>query len=152
APARRGHLHGPHRRPGGADHDPRRTQRPGVQGGVGGRRHAVDARAGHLRRLPRPADRLRAVRPRPCPPPAAVRQGPGKAHCRVTEAAPDLAPRFMTDRRTGPAWRPWDWGSAAFNAVLVTFIFSVSLTDSVRRNVSGPLTPAQYYGFAIGLA
>lgn len=58
----------------------------------------------------------------------------------------------MTDRRTVLAWGLWDWGSAAFNAVLVTFIFSVYLTDSVGRNVSGPFTPAQYYGFAIGLA
>lgn len=58
----------------------------------------------------------------------------------------------MTDRRTVLAWGLWDWGSAAFNAVLVTFIFAVYLTDSVGQNVTGLFTPAQYYGFAIGMA
>ncbi|QGU05511.1 Vacuole effluxer Atg22 like protein [Corynebacterium comes] len=58
----------------------------------------------------------------------------------------------MTDRRTVLAWGLWDWGSAAFNAVLVTFIFSVYLTGTVGQNISGTFTPAQYYGFAIALA
>lgn len=57
-----------------------------------------------------------------------------------------------TDRRTVFAWGLWDWGSAAFNAVLVTFIFAVYLTDSVGAAIDAPLTPAQYYGYAIGLA
>ncbi len=29
------------------------------------------------------------------------------------------------------SWALWDWGSAAFNAVIVTFVFSVYLTNSV---------------------
>lgn len=29
------------------------------------------------------------------------------------------------------AWGLWDWGSAAFNAVIITFVFSVYLTDAV---------------------
>ncbi|RNE49854.1 MFS transporter [Corynebacterium alimapuense] len=57
-----------------------------------------------------------------------------------------------TDRWTIAAWGLWDWGSAAFNAVLITFIFSVYLTGPVGDNIDGPFTPAQYYGFAIGLA
>ena len=35
------------------------------------------------------------------------------------------------------AWAFWDWGSAAFNAVLVTFIFSVYLTDLVGTSIEG---------------
>lgn len=38
---------------------------------------------------------------------------------------------IKTSRGTVASWAFWDWGSAAFNAVLVTFIFSVYLTDSV---------------------
>ena len=29
------------------------------------------------------------------------------------------------------AWSLWDWGSAAYNAVILTFVFSVYLTDQV---------------------
>ncbi len=50
------------------------------------------------------------------------------------------------------AWALWDWGSAAFNAVLVTFIFSVYLTDSVGQTINTDFTPAQWYGWAMGIA
>lgn len=50
------------------------------------------------------------------------------------------------------AWALWDWGSAAFNAVLVTFIFSVYLTDSVGQTIDTDFTPAQWYGWAMGIA
>ena len=40
------------------------------------------------------------------------------------------------------AWAMWEWGSAAFNAVIVTFVFSVYLTNSVGRDLGGPLTAA----------
>ena len=50
------------------------------------------------------------------------------------------------------AWAFWDWGSAAFNAVLVTFIFSVYLTDSVGQSIDTGFTPAQWYGWAMGIA
>lgn len=64
----------------------------------------------------------------------------------------DQRPVRRTDRRTVLAWALWDWGSAAFNAVLVTFVFSVYLTDSVGRSVDTGFTPAQWYGWAMGLA
>jgi len=35
-----------------------------------------------------------------------------------------------TDRRAVFAWGLWDWGSAAFNAVVTTFVFTVYLTSS----------------------
>jgi MFS transporter, UMF1 family len=47
------------------------------------------------------------------------------------------------------AWGFWDWGSAAFNAVILTFVFSVYLTDGVgdeRPEASAAL------GYAIGAA
>ncbi|HJC85625.1 MAG TPA: MFS transporter [Candidatus Corynebacterium faecigallinarum] len=54
------------------------------------------------------------------------------------------------------AWAFWDWGSAAFNAVLVTFIFSVYLTDSVGTSIEGEtgggISPASWYGIAMAVA
>jgi UMF1 family MFS transporter len=47
------------------------------------------------------------------------------------------------------AWGFWDWGSAAFNAVILTFVFSVYLTDAVgdeRPEASAGL------GYAVGIA
>lgn len=57
-----------------------------------------------------------------------------------------------TDRRTVTAWAFWDFGSAAFNAVLVTFIFSVYLTDSVGDSLGGAVSASTWYGAAIAVA
>lgn len=46
----------------------------------------------------------------------------------------------------------WDWGSAAFNAVIVTFVFSVYLTDSVGADLSEPFSAATWLSIAIALA
>lgn len=61
------------------------------------------------------------------------------------------------------AWSLWDWGSAAFNAVIVTFVFSVYLTNAVGcpepgngctdidgYDYPGPFSPSTWLGFAIG--
>lgn len=50
------------------------------------------------------------------------------------------------------AWAMWDWGSAAFNAVIVTFVFSVYLTDSVGADLSEPFSAATWLSIAIALA
>ena len=50
------------------------------------------------------------------------------------------------------AWAFWDFGSAAFNAVLVTFIFSVYLTDSVGSQINAGQTPSFYYSIALAVA
>lgn len=50
------------------------------------------------------------------------------------------------------AWAIWDWGSAAFNAVIVTFVFSVYLTDSVGADLSEPFSAATWLSIAIALA
>lgn len=57
-----------------------------------------------------------------------------------------------TDRLTVAAWALWDWGSAAFNAVLVTFIFSVYLTDSVGQQIESQFTPAQWLSWSMAIA
>lgn len=52
------------------------------------------------------------------------------------------------DRGRVVAWGLWDWGSAAFNAVIVTFIFSVYLVDGVGDDVPGPFRAATWLGLS----
>ena len=66
------------------------------------------------------------------------------------ENLPNSAKR--TDKLTVFSWAMWDWGSAAFNAVLVTFIFAVYLTDSVGAQVDSSRTPAQWLSVAMTVA
>jgi MFS transporter, UMF1 family len=56
-------------------------------------------------------------------------------------------PTTVVDRGRVLAWALWDWGSAAYHAVILTFVFSVYLTDAV-----GDGTPAASaaLGYAIG--
>ena len=51
----------------------------------------------------------------------------------ASTAAPDSNPTTPHGRLlTWPviAWGLWDWGSAAFNAVITTFVFTVYLTSA----------------------
>ncbi len=48
------------------------------------------------------------------------------------------------------AWGLWDWGSSAYNAVILTFVFSVYLTDAVGRDLPGPIDAGAWLGYAIG--
>jgi UMF1 family MFS transporter len=50
------------------------------------------------------------------------------------------------------AWAFWDWGSAAYNAVILTFVFSVYLTDSVGADLPGPISANSWLGWSLGLA
>jgi UMF1 family MFS transporter len=50
------------------------------------------------------------------------------------------------------AWSLWDWGSAAFNAVIVTFVFSVYLTDAVGEDLAGPVSASSWLGWSVGAA
>ncbi len=56
--------------------------------------------------------------------------------------------------RRGPviAWALWDWGSAAYNAVILTFVFSVYLTDAVGKGLPGPIDASAWLGYALGAA
>ncbi|WP_144710507.1 MFS transporter [Curtobacterium pusillum] len=44
-------------------------------------------------------------------------------------ASPTAAAPQRTDRRALVSWALWDWGSAAFNAVVTTFVFSTYLAS-----------------------
>ncbi|MEJ5929022.1 MFS transporter [Corynebacterium sp. H128] len=57
-----------------------------------------------------------------------------------------------TDKVTVLAWSAWDWGSAAFNAVLLTFVFSVYLTDSVGKNITNATGKFSFAMAAAGVA
>ncbi|WIB66813.1 MFS transporter [Curtobacterium sp. MCBD17_035] len=55
------------------------------------------------------------------------------------------APPQRTDRRGLVAWALWDWGSAAFNAVVTTFVFSTYLAS---RAFVDPALVAHEHGAA----
>ncbi|MFC9790229.1 MFS transporter [Rhodococcus sp. NPDC127528] len=55
-------------------------------------------------------------------------------------------------RRQVFAWGLWDWGSAAFNAVIVTFVFSVYLTDGVGADLPGSVSASSWLGWSLGAA
>lgn len=55
-------------------------------------------------------------------------------------------------RRQIAAWGIWDWGSAAFNAVIVTFVFSVYLTDAVGDDLPGSVSASTWLGWSLGIA
>ncbi|WP_280422611.1 MFS transporter, partial [Nocardia carnea] len=50
------------------------------------------------------------------------------------------------------AWGLWDWGSAAFNAVIATFVFAVYLTDSVGEDLPGDISASAWLGWALAIA
>ncbi|MFF0814491.1 MFS transporter [Rhodococcus sp. NPDC003318] len=58
----------------------------------------------------------------------------------------------MATRRQVVAWGLWDWGSAAFNAVIVTFVFSVYLTDAVGDDLPGSVSASSWLGWSLGAA
>jgi UMF1 family MFS transporter len=60
------------------------------------------------------------------------------------------APASPVTRGQVVAWGLWDWGSAAFNAVIVTFVFSVYLTDAVGDDLPGDVSANSWLGYAIG--
>jgi UMF1 family MFS transporter len=66
-----------------------------------------------------------------------------------TPPAAGQVPQQAPPRARVLAWASWDWGSSAFNAVILTFVFSVYLTKAVgdgRPEASAAL------GYATGFA
>ncbi|MFD3509804.1 MFS transporter [Nocardia sp. NPDC058666] len=47
------------------------------------------------------------------------------------------------------AWGLWDWGSSAFQAVTLTFVFSVYLTDKVGDDLPGSISASAWLGWAL---
>ena len=50
------------------------------------------------------------------------------------------------------AWSFWDWGSSAYNAVTVAFVFSVYLTEAVGDDLPGSVSPSTWLAWAMGIA
>jgi UMF1 family MFS transporter len=61
-------------------------------------------------------------------------------------------PTVPVPRGRVAAWCVWDWGSAAFNAVMTTFIFTVYLTGSVGEHLSGPINATSRLSWAMATA
>ncbi|KXP09255.1 hypothetical protein AXK57_14695 [Tsukamurella pulmonis] len=55
-------------------------------------------------------------------------------------------------RRQVAAWCAWDWGSAAFNAVMTTFIFTVYLTGAVGEDLPGSISATSWLSWAMAAA
>ncbi|AOW92991.1 hypothetical protein BFN03_10855 [Rhodococcus sp. WMMA185] len=69
-----------------------------------------------------------------------------------TDVRPPAGIGEAATRRQVVAWGLWDWGSAAFNAVIVTFVFSVYLTDAVGDDLPGPVSASAWLGWSLGIA
>lgn len=64
----------------------------------------------------------------------------------------DVDPRSLATPATRSqvvAWSLWDWGSAAFNAVVLTFVFSVYLTEVVGKDLTGA-SANTWLGWSLG--
>jgi UMF1 family MFS transporter len=50
------------------------------------------------------------------------------------------------------AWALWDCGATGVNAIVITFVFSVYLTEQVGSGLPGPTTPASWLGRVLTIA
>lgn len=70
----------------------------------------------------------------------------------MTVPAAVPAPGSTVPRRQVVAWCTWDWGSAAFNAVMTTFVFTVYLTGAVGEDLPGPISATSWLSWAMAAA
>lgn len=63
----------------------------------------------------------------------------------------EAAPRTASRSRVA-AWALWDFGATGVNAVVITFVFSVYLTEQVGSGLPGPTTPASWLGRVLTIA
>jgi MFS transporter, UMF1 family len=68
----------------------------------------------------------------------------------MSEFSSNASPR--SERAKALAWALWDTGSAGVSAVVVTFVFSVYLTDTVGKDLPGSVPPASWLGRALAIA
>lgn len=66
-------------------------------------------------------------------------------------ASREAAPRTASRSRVA-AWALWDFGATGVNAVVITFVFSVYLTEQVGSGLPGPTTPASWLGRVLTIA
>lgn len=69
-----------------------------------------------------------------------------------TDARAVPVPRGHPRRGQVLAWGLWDWGSAAYNAVILTFVFSVYLTGTVGDDLPGAVSANSWLGWSTGAA
>lgn len=50
------------------------------------------------------------------------------------------------------SWAVWDFGSTGLNAVVVTFVFSIYLTNAVGDELPGEISATSWLGWALGAA
>ena len=116
-----------------------------VDAGLLGMAHA-NGREVHVWTIDAPEQMRRAARPRRRR--AAV--GPTRTCC--ARCCGSAASGRVSSRGRVFAWGLWDWGSSAYNAVILTFVFSVYLTDAVGAACPARSTPDAWLGYAIGAA
>ncbi|KUI01772.1 MFS transporter [Mycobacterium sp. IS-3022] len=63
-----------------------------------------------------------------------------------------LLPARTASRRQVISWALWDFGATGMNAVAVTFVFSIYLTNSVGDDLPGDISATSWLGWALGLA
>jgi UMF1 family MFS transporter len=65
----------------------------------------------------------------------------------------ELRSSAQTARRSQiVSWALWDFGSTGLNAVVVTFVFSIYLTNAVGEGLPGDASPTSWLGWALGSA
>lgn len=62
------------------------------------------------------------------------------------------ADTLTTSRSRVMAWALWDCGATGVNAIVVTFVFSVYLTEQVGSGLPGAITPASWLGRTLTIA
>ncbi len=55
-------------------------------------------------------------------------------------------------RRQVISWALWDFGATGLNAVVVTFVFSIYLTNTVGADLPGDISATSWLGWALGAA
>ncbi len=69
----------------------------------------------------------------------------------MSDTRPAAAPQIAAKRQVA-AWALWDFGATGLNAIVVTFVFSVYLTNAVGDDLPGGASPASWLGWALGIA
>ncbi|TRW78830.1 MFS transporter [Mycolicibacterium sp. 018/SC-01/001] len=70
----------------------------------------------------------------------------------MSESPPVQAPVAGPVRSRVAAWVLWDFGATPVNAIVVTFVFSVYLTNAVGDDLPGDASPASWLGRALAVA
>jgi UMF1 family MFS transporter len=63
-----------------------------------------------------------------------------------------VADSVTASRSRVVAWALWDCGATGLNAIVITFVFSVYLTEQVGSGLPGPTTPASWLGRVLTFA